>query len=178
MSIAIYFAWGESRRVKTLFRSKSQSLTTVFLRQDIIRFTILFIWALEVALGEKMFPPSLRGIDSAVQNAVSIILICRFTLELRKFCRSPQVVPSLNLETPPRASSGGRLQRLRETIIEEFGNSELYYDSNIEGDFEGYEPAPLSAQPGATETELRITAEEFPRAINSSRWHSLSSSRR
>ncbi|KIJ26697.1 hypothetical protein M422DRAFT_272206 [Sphaerobolus stellatus SS14] len=109
-----------------------QSLTVIFLQQGVIRFF------------------------------VSVIIICRFTLQLRKFNTRVQTVPSVHIASTPGIR--GRLQRIQEILIEEFGNSRIEYDLETENDIAELEGD--TAPSAGIDTEVCITAEEFPWAIN------------
>ncbi|KIJ37651.1 hypothetical protein M422DRAFT_259742 [Sphaerobolus stellatus SS14] len=98
--------------------------------------------------------------SSVYLTLVSAILVCRFILQLRKFNARVQTVPSVNIASTPGIR--GRLQHIHETIIEEFGNSGMEYDLEMENDMtelEGDTSASINS-------EVHITAEEFPWAIN------------
>ncbi|KIJ40147.1 hypothetical protein M422DRAFT_256976 [Sphaerobolus stellatus SS14] len=82
--------------------------------------------------------------------------------KLHKFNTRVQTVPSVNISSTP--GIGGRLQHIHETIIEEFGNSGMEYDLEMENDMAELEG---DTTPSAgIDTEVHITAEEFPWAIN------------
>ncbi|KIJ45191.1 hypothetical protein M422DRAFT_251376 [Sphaerobolus stellatus SS14] len=160
------FRLENSKQAHNVFGNKRSSLLIVFLRQGVIRFIIIFLWLLVDAVLEKVLSIHWTGIDISLEESVSVILACRFLLELRKFDKSLQGIPTdLNIVETTQARTGflGCLHRLNETIVEEFGNVDLYYefenDSNEVEDQEGF---PLSE---GVDTELRITAEEYPRAI-------------
>ncbi|KIJ37669.1 hypothetical protein M422DRAFT_259766 [Sphaerobolus stellatus SS14] len=110
----------------------------------------------------KVLNPSLAGFDAGLENVVSAILVCRFILQLRKFNTRVQTVPSVNIASTPGIR--GRLQQIHETIIEEFGNSGMEYDLEMENDMAELEG---DTTPSAgIDTEVHITTEEFPWAIN------------
>ncbi|KIJ52254.1 hypothetical protein M422DRAFT_243042 [Sphaerobolus stellatus SS14] len=106
--------------------------------------------------------PWLAGFDTELGNVVSTILVCQFILQLRKFGTRVQTVPSVNIASTPGIR--GRLQCIHETIIEEFGNSGMDYDLEMENDMAEFEG---DIMPSASiDTIVHITAEEFPWAIN------------
>ncbi|KIJ37649.1 hypothetical protein M422DRAFT_259741 [Sphaerobolus stellatus SS14] len=110
----------------------------------------------------KVWNPWLVGFDAGLQNVVSVILVCRFILQLRKFNTRVQTVPSVNIASTPGIR--GRLQHIHETIIEEFGNSGMEYDLEMDNDTAELEG---DTTPSAgIDTEVHITADEFPWAIN------------
>ncbi|KIJ30900.1 hypothetical protein M422DRAFT_267506 [Sphaerobolus stellatus SS14] len=96
-----------------------------------------------------------------VRFFVSTILICRFILQLRKFNTRVQTVPSVHIASSPGIR--GRLQHIHETVIEEFGNSGIENDLETENDMAELEGD--TAPSAGIDTEVRITAEEFPWAI-------------
>ncbi|KIJ37667.1 hypothetical protein M422DRAFT_259763 [Sphaerobolus stellatus SS14] len=151
MAITVYFSWSFIKQLHNGFGISRKALTALFLQQGVIRFLIILIWNLE------------NSISTRVLNlySVSVILVCRFILHLRKFNTRVQTIPSVNI-----ASSGirGRLQHIHKTIIEEFGNSGMEYDLEMENDMAELEG---DTTPSAgIDTEVHITAEEFPWAIN------------
>ncbi|KIJ26891.1 hypothetical protein M422DRAFT_271989 [Sphaerobolus stellatus SS14] len=135
---------------------------------------VTLIWRKKFGLGSILYllaryctisqilNPFLAGFDSELENVISAILVCRFILQLRKFNTRVQTVPSVNIAS----SSGirGRLQCIHETIIEEFGNSGMEYDLKMENDIEELEGDTTSS--ADINTEVHITVEEFPWAIN------------
>ncbi|KIJ29922.1 hypothetical protein M422DRAFT_268594 [Sphaerobolus stellatus SS14] len=168
MLITAYFAWGQSRQMRSLFGSRTQSLTTIFLRQGVIRFVIIFIWVLEASIVTKV--GSVVGIDTGLeitsamtihyfqiansQSSISTILICRFVLELRKFTEAHQTLTMDSLSSFHAAIPPGRLSRMNETIIEEFGNSclEETDGGNVKESYELHTHSPVGVN-----TELRTT---------------------
>ncbi|KIJ33071.1 hypothetical protein M422DRAFT_265105 [Sphaerobolus stellatus SS14] len=100
--------------------------------------------------------------QGVVRFFVSGILICRFILQLRRFNTRVQTVPSIHIASTPGIR--GRLQHIHKTLIEEFGNSGIEYDLETEDDIVELEG---DTTPSAgIDTEVRITGEEFPWAIN------------
>ncbi|KIJ53866.1 hypothetical protein M422DRAFT_242130 [Sphaerobolus stellatus SS14] len=161
MAITAYFAWTSSKQLQNMFGTK-QSLTEIFLQQGIVRFFIISIWTLEGSISNKVLSPFLAGFDSGLEAVVSTILICRFILQLRKFSTRVQTVPSVHIASTPGIR--GRLQRIHETLIEEFGNSGIEYDLETENHMAELEGD--TAPSAGMDTEVCITTEEFPWAIN------------
>ncbi|KIJ40145.1 hypothetical protein M422DRAFT_256972 [Sphaerobolus stellatus SS14] len=161
MAITVYFSWTFIKQLHNVFGINRKTLTALFLQQGVIRFLIILIWNLEGSISAKVLNPTLVGFDFALENVVSTILVCRFILQLRKFNTRVQTVPSVNIASTPGIR--GRLQRIHETIIEEFGNSGMEYElekndmAQLEGD---------TTPSASIDTEVHITAEEFPWAIN------------
>ncbi|KIJ31628.1 hypothetical protein M422DRAFT_266656 [Sphaerobolus stellatus SS14] len=121
-------------------------------------------WCLELlnSEGALSVKPFLASFDASLEDSVSVILICRFILQLRKFNTRVQTVPSVHIASTPGIR--GRLQCIHETLIEEFGNSGIEYDLETENDMAELEGD--TAPSGGIDTEVHITVEEFPWAIN------------
>ncbi|KIJ30568.1 hypothetical protein M422DRAFT_267913 [Sphaerobolus stellatus SS14] len=161
MAITAYFAWTYSKQLQNMFGTR-QSLTVIFLQQGVVRFFIIFMWTLEDSISTKVLNPLLAGFDTGLENIVSVTLVCRFTLQFHKFHTRVQTVPSVHIASMPGIQ--GRLQRIHETLIEEFGNSGIEYDLETENEMAELEgdTVPFSD----IDTEVCITADEFPWAIN------------
>ncbi|KIJ40141.1 hypothetical protein M422DRAFT_256967 [Sphaerobolus stellatus SS14] len=162
MAITVYFSWSFIKQLDNVFDVSRKTLTALFLQQGVIRFLIILILGLETSISVKVLSPWLVGFDGGLENVVSVILVCQFILQLRKFNTRVQTVPSVNIASSPGIR--GRLQHIHKTIIEEFGNSGMEYDLEMENDMAELEG---DTTPSAgIDTEVRITAEEFPWAIN------------
>ncbi|KIJ34782.1 hypothetical protein M422DRAFT_263140 [Sphaerobolus stellatus SS14] len=162
MAITAYYAWGVSKQFSDAFGSTRKSLTVIFLQQGVIRFIVIFLWTLEASITKKVLNPLLAGFDAPLEDSISSILICRFMLQLRKFNTRVQTVPSLDIASTPGVQ--GRLRRIHETIVDEFGDSGMEY--SLEAGHHGPEPDGGIAPTAVIDTQVRITAEEFPWAIN------------
>ncbi|KIJ22790.1 hypothetical protein M422DRAFT_276722 [Sphaerobolus stellatus SS14] len=161
MAVTAYFAWTSSKQLQNMFGNR-QSLTVIFLQQGVVRFFIIFTWSLELSISANFLNPFLADFDAGLEAVISAILICRFILQLRKFNTRVQTVPSVHIASSPGIR--GRLQRIHETLIEEFGNSGMEYHLETENDMAELEGD--TAPSAGIDTEVRITAEEFPWANN------------
>ncbi|KIJ48337.1 hypothetical protein M422DRAFT_247663 [Sphaerobolus stellatus SS14] len=169
--IVLYNGFSISRAVLALtniLNPPSPGLSVIALIFDgtVMAITAYFAWTSSKQL-QNMFGTrqSLTVIflqQGVVRFCVSTILICRFILQLRRFNTRVQTVPSVNIASTPGIRR--RLQRIHETLIEEFGNSGIEYDLETENDMAGLEGdnAPFAG----IDTEVCITADEFPWAIN------------
>ncbi|KIJ31108.1 hypothetical protein M422DRAFT_267317 [Sphaerobolus stellatus SS14] len=153
--ITFRFGWNQFPGV---FRSDTRTLMRVFLQYGVMRFLLIFFWVWEVvwSAGLELFG-GLGGTDGPLELRISILLLCRFILEIRKFDDHIPSVPSFSIESRPGIQ--GRLQRFQESILESFGSSILNRESRSVGELSG--PSP---DEGAS-TEIRITREEFPWAV-------------
>ncbi|KIJ51133.1 hypothetical protein M422DRAFT_244310 [Sphaerobolus stellatus SS14] len=107
---------------------------------------------------------NISRIPLGLEDVIPPILLCRFMLQLRKFNSRVQTVPSIYI-APMYRGIRGQLYRLNETIIEEFGNPRLEFESEEESDM--VEPGEDHIPSADIDTEVRITTEEFPWAVNS-----------
>lgn len=79
--IILYYTWG-------LYRQRAQhdatqvSLIALMVRAGIFRFGLILLWSLYGAISPTFLRPSLVGIDTPLQDAVSLILMCHFFLDL------------------------------------------------------------------------------------------------
>ncbi|KIJ27792.1 hypothetical protein M422DRAFT_270973 [Sphaerobolus stellatus SS14] len=131
--------------------------------------SIISLWTLEDAVSAKLLPPLLARFDAGLENVISVILVCRFMLELRKWSENPNpsTIPSFNIATDPTpAPTGlqGWLQHINQTIIDEFGNHGIDYGLDLKET--GMRQEEQGAVCSGINTEIHITAEEFPWAIN------------
>ncbi|KIJ56118.1 hypothetical protein M422DRAFT_239326 [Sphaerobolus stellatus SS14] len=165
--ITIYFAFREdtSRSFREVFRNSLTPLTITFVRQGLIRFLIILFWTIEESVNDKVLPYPLTGIDANIEIAISVILICRFLLELRTFTERAQSVPSVHIAT--LSGIQGQLSRLNASIIQEFGKSGIKNkaDCDLEGGAPTHDEGKHASLPAnSTDTELGIS-EEYPWAI-------------
>ncbi|KIJ30567.1 hypothetical protein M422DRAFT_267911 [Sphaerobolus stellatus SS14] len=150
-----------------LFITNPFNPPSVYFTLTVMAITAYFAWTSSKQL-QNMFGnrSSLTVIflqQGVVRFFVSVILVCRFILQLRKFNTRVQTVPSIHIASTPGIQ--GRLQHIHKTLIEEFGNSGIEYDSETENDMAELEGD--TAPSAGIDTEVRIMAEEFPWAINS-----------
>lgn len=158
--ITLYFGWKEYKNIRSVFGKKNTLLTVIFVRQGIFRFTIIFIWGLEIIITRELLPPFIRGVDVTIEDSISAILVCRFLLELRKFNTSAQSVPSIDIETIQAAPGiRGQLRRLNENVLEDFGNSGVNYETSTEIDnvIDNQEIFPRATPSAEIDTEQRFT---------------------
>ncbi|KIJ50909.1 hypothetical protein M422DRAFT_244859 [Sphaerobolus stellatus SS14] len=132
MAITAYLAWTSRKQLQNMFGTR-QYLTVILLQQGVIHFFIIFTWNLGDSISSKVLNPFLRGFDIGLENSVSVILICQFILQLRKFNTRVQTVPSVHI-TSTTPGIQGRLQCIHETLIEEFGHYGIEYDLETEND--------------------------------------------
>ncbi|KIJ49105.1 hypothetical protein M422DRAFT_246915 [Sphaerobolus stellatus SS14] len=163
MAITAYFAWEESKQFRNAFGSSRQSLTAVLLHQGVIRFIIIALWEIEASITQKVLAQSIGGFDIGLEAVVSVILICRFMLQLRKFNSRVQTLPSLHVVS--NSGIRGQLHQVHQTIIGEFGNTGIDYDLEMENGMAEVESGDHIPSVGI-DTEVCTTTEEFPWAIN------------
>ncbi|KIJ25874.1 hypothetical protein M422DRAFT_273106 [Sphaerobolus stellatus SS14] len=128
--ITVYHTWREHKTLNALVEGGEYSFTTLFLRQGVIRFTILFAWGVTGAITQPLINPFLSGIDVGVEIAVSTILICRFMLQLRHFNdRNVNGLSASQDGQPPLGTFKAAIRRADETVTQEFGDLEPSFSS-------------------------------------------------
>ncbi|KIJ31401.1 hypothetical protein M422DRAFT_783786 [Sphaerobolus stellatus SS14] len=81
--ITLYHTWDLRQAHKEFFSDGEQSLSSLLIQQGFVRFLVISVWSFELAVLTRLLRPTLTGIDAPIENAISCILICRFTLQLR-----------------------------------------------------------------------------------------------
>ncbi|KIJ49902.1 hypothetical protein M422DRAFT_246271 [Sphaerobolus stellatus SS14] len=123
--ITVYHTWREHKTLSALVEGREYSFTTLFLRQGVMRFTILFAWGVTGAITQPLINPFLSGIDVGVEIAVSTILICRFMLQLRHFNdRNANGLSASQDGQPPLGTFKAAIRRADEIMTQEFGDLE------------------------------------------------------
>lgn len=99
-----------------MFRISSQKLT--------LSNRIIFLWGTEVYISESTSP--VGGNDSGIEMVVSVILICRFMLDLRKLNDRCRQGPCTTLIGENHMSFTGHMRRINQSLLDDFGNSGIY----------------------------------------------------
>jgi len=124
MVVTAFYAWRERHILGNMYEPDKRPLLSLFIKQGVIRFLIVFLWGAEVYIGESVSP--VGGIDSVFQTAVSVILICRFTLDLRKLNGRLQQNSSSTPTVESHMSFAGHMHRINQSLLDDFGNSGIY----------------------------------------------------
>ncbi|KIJ23018.1 hypothetical protein M422DRAFT_276485 [Sphaerobolus stellatus SS14] len=123
--ITVYHTWREHKTLSALYEGGEYSFTTLFLRQGVMRFMIIFAWEVTSAITQPLINPFLSGIDVGIETAVSTILICRFVLQLRHFNdRNVDGISTSQDGQPPLETFKAAIRRADETMTQEFGDLE------------------------------------------------------
>ncbi|KIJ48363.1 hypothetical protein M422DRAFT_247694 [Sphaerobolus stellatus SS14] len=69
LGVTLYHTWREHRTLKKIAVDNSRSLTGLLLNQGILRFIIIFTYALENSISAKTLNPSIRGVEIFAENA-------------------------------------------------------------------------------------------------------------
>jgi len=126
LAATMYHAWRERGSLKRLIvDTGSPSLTELFYRQGILRFTIFFAWSLEAAIVQKLVRPSISGIDSLLESAVSTILMCRFMLQLFEANSHLNGTETVQ-DGPSLGSFHAAAHAIQTSITNDFGDPALY----------------------------------------------------
>ncbi|KIJ25881.1 hypothetical protein M422DRAFT_273117 [Sphaerobolus stellatus SS14] len=157
--ITVYHTWREHKTLSALYEGGEYSLTTLFLRQGVMRFMIIFAWEVTSAITQPLINPFLSGIDIGIQNAVSTILICRFVLQLRHFNdRNVDGISTSQGGQPPLGTFKAAIRRADETMTQEFGDLEPSLSSAYS---EGRTELQNTSNPSKLEMHT-IALEEYP----------------
>ncbi|KIJ54221.1 hypothetical protein M422DRAFT_241473 [Sphaerobolus stellatus SS14] len=60
-----------------------KTLTEFLIKQGVLRFLVIFLWSLDLVIMNLTLRESVSNISAALENTVSVIIACRFLLELR-----------------------------------------------------------------------------------------------
>ncbi|KIJ46718.1 hypothetical protein M422DRAFT_249881 [Sphaerobolus stellatus SS14] len=129
----------------------ASSVTTLILDGTVMVITTYFAWTSSKQL-QNMF---------GTRQSLTVIFLQQGVIRFL-FNTRVQTVPSVHIASTPGIQ--GRLQYIHKTLIEEFGNSGIEYDLETENDMGELEGD--TAPSAGIDTEVCITAEEFPWAIN------------
>ncbi|KIJ29989.1 hypothetical protein M422DRAFT_268554 [Sphaerobolus stellatus SS14] len=147
-------------------QASAASITILIFDATVMAITAYFAWTsskqLQNIFGTRQSLTVIFLQQGVVRFYVSVILICRFILQLRRFNTRVQTVPSVHIASTPGIR--GRLQHIHKTLIEEFGNSGIEYGLETENDMTELEGD--TAPSAGIDTEAHIMAEEFPWIIN------------
>lgn len=124
MAVTTFYVWRERDNLRNMYEPAERPLLSLFIKQGIIRFLIVFLWGTECYISEIVSP--VGGIDSVFLTAVSVILICRFTLDLRKLNDRYQEHSFSTPSVETHMSFAGRMHRINQSLLDDFGNSGIY----------------------------------------------------
>jgi len=69
--------------LRLAFSDNDKSLTMLLIKQGVLRFLIIFLWSLDLVIMNLTLRESVTNISAALENTISVIIACRFLLELR-----------------------------------------------------------------------------------------------
>ncbi|KIJ46459.1 hypothetical protein M422DRAFT_250050 [Sphaerobolus stellatus SS14] len=120
-------AWSKGLELTVLYPIiRPLSLAQLLLRQGVMHFSLIGLWNLVDALSFKFGRPTLSGVDGAFNTAFSVILICRFMLDLRRANSQPNGTFTGHTTIHPVSSAiiAMILERVDQIILNEFGYDE------------------------------------------------------
>ncbi|KAF8585206.1 hypothetical protein K439DRAFT_1616151 [Ramaria rubella] len=118
------------------------------------RFVLTITLANAVTL--KVLRPSLRGILDALQNSLSVILICHFHLDLQQRNEHPN--GSNISHSFPLSSFHAVTERIHRAVVDEFGDLSFNESFGTEASQEDIELQAIHSPSGVAEIDLQ----EFP----------------
>ncbi|KAF8573381.1 hypothetical protein K439DRAFT_981295 [Ramaria rubella] len=101
-----------------------KSMSTLLIQQGVLRYGFVLTLTLASAITDKALRLTLRGILGPFQNTLSIIMICRFHLELQKRNECPngtKASPSHSTLSTFRAAT----ERIHQSVMDDFGDLEF-----------------------------------------------------
>ncbi|KIJ24505.1 hypothetical protein M422DRAFT_785854 [Sphaerobolus stellatus SS14] len=103
--------------------TSSNRLTVLFIKQGIIRFLIIAVWATADSIVTQATKSDLRGFDVPLEETISTILICRFMIQLRKQASQSVVVTTGSVvEQESLSTFQATVRRVHESLEEDFGD--------------------------------------------------------
>jgi len=100
-----------------------RSLTQLFIRQGVVWFFIVFSCNISTIIWNEVMHPDLRNATVASDTAVSLILVCRFFLSLRRF-NSRSNTTSGQVESVSTMAFRATVGRIRNGILQDIGDPE------------------------------------------------------
>ncbi|KAF8573868.1 hypothetical protein K439DRAFT_1624751 [Ramaria rubella] len=128
------------------------SLSKLLVQQDRFVLTI----TLADAVTKKALRPTLQGILGSLQNCLSIIIICRFHLDLQQ--RNDHPNGSTTSHSLPLGSFHAVTERIHRAVVDEFGDLSFNESIGTEGSQEDIELQNMQSPSGVAEIDLQ----EFP----------------
>ncbi|KAF8511173.1 hypothetical protein JB92DRAFT_389516 [Gautieria morchelliformis] len=102
-------------------RSQKKSFTRVLLQQGLMCYIVIFSCGLANLIAKLILSSTLPNIVSPIQTSLSVIVLCRFLMDIRYRSVHPNGTTQPNIRT---RSFHAVLRRTGDMIIEEFGDGE------------------------------------------------------
>ncbi|KAF8579746.1 hypothetical protein K439DRAFT_1620293 [Ramaria rubella] len=133
-----------------------KTMSKLLVQQGILRYGFVLTISLAATVTDKGLRPTLQGILGALQNCLSIIIICRFHLDLQQRNNHPN--GSNTSHSLPLGSFQAVTERIHRAVVDEFGDLSLNESFGTEGSHEDIELQEIQSSNGVAEIDLQ----EFP----------------
>jgi len=132
--VTTWYSWRiiKSFPTKAFFGGDNPSILGVLLQQGIFRFILMFSWLMAATVEFPLTRTSLTNVDSPLENSISVILVCRFFLQLRKANRKQSGLTSFT-ECRNLSSFRAVVGTLGQMVIHDMGDHDLYGTTSRNG---------------------------------------------
>ncbi|GJJ09197.1 hypothetical protein Clacol_003419 [Clathrus columnatus] len=135
----IYQLWGLWKLRQSLHLRGNGDIVSTLLRQGTLRFCFVILVTIAQTICATFAPSTITGDAlTLIQNVLSTILICEFTLGLRQrnaeknFNQSAMDLPTLSFQDNHIHTVQSMLGRLHESIITEMGERDGFNSDNLQ----------------------------------------------
>lgn len=84
LSMALFHTIGIIRLQQDTRAFRGRSMSYLLVKQGVLRFTVIFSWGIENLIQNKLVSATYQNFGITMQNCVSVLLVCRFLLDLRE----------------------------------------------------------------------------------------------
>jgi len=127
VAFTLYHTIGKTWRLhKGLNNVQRSSLLRLLVHQGILRFGFMFSFQLTNMVTTLVLPPNLFGVISPVKESLSVIIVCRFLLDIRERNAHPNMTSgdSIPLASPMTSFvAPAPARHLRDTLVEDLGDA-------------------------------------------------------
>ncbi|KAF8574279.1 hypothetical protein K439DRAFT_1624460 [Ramaria rubella] len=137
-------------------RLQGKTLTKLLVQQGILRYGFVLTITLADVVTEKVLRSTLQGILTYFQNSLSVIIVCRFHLDLQQRNYHPNGTNSSH--TLPLGSFHAVTERIHRAVVYEFGDLSFNESFATEASQQDFELQTIQSANGVAEINLQ----EFP----------------
>ncbi|KAF8503108.1 hypothetical protein BU17DRAFT_71812 [Hysterangium stoloniferum] len=99
----LFYTIGTIRLQRDIKELRKRSITYLIVQQGVLRFVVIFVWNLQSIITDKFVSTPFSGIGTNMENwqvfiafIISILLICRFFLDVRELNSSCHAINQMN----------------------------------------------------------------------------------
>jgi len=110
---------------------RKRSITYLFVQQGVFRWAVIFLWNVEGIIVNKFASTTYKGFGVNLENCISVLLVCRFFLDLRELNSQPITTNTANNLTV--TTFRGALHSIGSALIEDMddGNDPADFISGV-----------------------------------------------